>query len=962
MLMPKTVSLAGCLSFFLMLPATAADWPMWRGDAGRSGETAEELPATLHLRWVRRLPAPRPAFQHPRLQFDRGYEPVVMGQRLFVGSAHDDSLTALDTETGRELWRFAAGGPVRVAPVAWRESVYCGSDDGRLYCLSTADGSVRWQFTAVPSPRKLLGNGRMISAWPVRGGPVLQDGRLYFAAGVWPFEGVFVYALEADSGRVVWRNERLSYLHGIHPHGATAIGGVTPQGYLVIDGPTLIVPCGTAYPASLDLATGQLKSFQLPEPGRFPGGWFAALSREQRRGEEPAPPLRLTYDSKINTDRHEDNWRTGHGQPDVSRRIRAGNREYRFADGWPGVDGEIHTMLVADGKLFVVTVDGQLFCFSPTAGPVTKHELVRQPPPAPAGDEWPARVRQLLEAPGRRQGFALVLGAGRGQLVEELLRQSELQVLVLESQAAHAAALRTRWEQAGWYGSRVAILLADPPDAGLPPYFAQWIVAENSAVVANGLTAERLATLFECLRPYGGTACFWLTGDEPAAFRHLAENARLPGADLVERDGRCQLSRPGPLPGATNYTAWFQANSDQRVRAPLGVLWYADDIGFFKRSPPPLFVDGVMRAYDELWMGYPDGDRPPYKLAAPTYMDVYTGRALAAEEIAAAQSQFPAFDATRKQPNQYRPATQLDPWSPEPPVAGQRINPLTRQPEPRRFPKSYGCEGGFDYGSLFTMRSGTAAFYDKRLESGTVNISGMRSGCTNSIIPACGLLNLPYFYKGCTCSYPLPASLALVSMPATYEQWSSWGAAGPDPVRGIQRVGINFGAPGDRVTEAGTLWLDYPSVGGPSPVVEVAVEPASAQYFYHHSLFVRGGCGWPWVAASGVEGLARLTLRGLAPGRYTVRLYFAEPSDVAPGDRVFDVALQGQAVLPQWDIAGAAGGAMRVVVKDFGDVASDGSLELRCTAHTGQPLLGGLEVVAHGLPVDALPRLPDARP
>ena len=57
------------------------------------------------------------------------------------------------------------------------------------------------------------------------------------------------------------------------------------------------------------------------------------------------------------------------------------------------------------------------------------------------------------------------------------------------------------------------------------------------------------------------------------------------------------------------------------------------------------------------------------------------------------------------------------------------------------------------------MRSGTAAFYDKRLESGTIHISGPRSGCTNSIVPANGVLNVPYFYEGCTCSYPLPMAL-----------------------------------------------------------------------------------------------------------------------------------------------------------------------------------------------------------
>ena len=36
------------------------------------------------------------------------------------------------------------------------------------------------------------------------------------------------------------------------------------------------------------------------------------------------------------------------------------------------------------------------------------------------------------------------------------------------------------------------------------------------------------------------------------------------------------------------------------------------------------------------------------------------------------------------------------------------------------------------------------------------------------------------------------------------------------------RVGLNFGAPGDRVSDEGTLWLDQPDVGGPSQ--QVAVE------------------------------------------------------------------------------------------------------------------------------------------
>ena len=356
-----------------------ADWPMWRCDAGRTGNALQSLPEQLHLQWTWTLPPLKPAFENQRLQFDRGYEPIVVGSRMFIGSSLNDTLTALDTRSGQQLWRFFADGPIRTAPVAWGDKVCFGSDDGKVYCLNAADGTVHWQFTGVPSSRLLLGNGRMISMWPVRGGPVLHDGRVYFAAGVWPSEGVFMYSLDAESGHVVWRNDRASFLYGIHPHGASAMGGVTPQGYLLINGDELIVPCGMAYPASFDLATGKLKSFQLPEPGRLPGGWFAALTPAQRRGQEPAP-WQVTYDKQINSDRHEDNWRVGRGEADVRGTIRAGERVYRYQEGFPGVQGEIHSMVVADDRLFVVTKQGTLYCFGPEPGSPTHYSESQQQP------------------------------------------------------------------------------------------------------------------------------------------------------------------------------------------------------------------------------------------------------------------------------------------------------------------------------------------------------------------------------------------------------------------------------------------------------------------------------------------------------------------------------------------------------------------------------------------------------
>jgi hypothetical protein len=197
----------------------------------------------------------------------------------------------LETETGEEQWEFFAEGPIRLAPAAWQNRIYFGSDDGYFYCVNAENGRLVWKFQGVPSGRKVLGNGRMVSLWPIRGGAVIHEGRVYFAAGVWPLEGVFIYCLDATSGEVVWRNEECSFLFGTQPHAAEALGGVTPQGYLVIAGEELIVPCGQALPARLDLKTGKLKSFELPKPGRLLGGWITSV--EARRGLVAREPMSL---------------------------------------------------------------------------------------------------------------------------------------------------------------------------------------------------------------------------------------------------------------------------------------------------------------------------------------------------------------------------------------------------------------------------------------------------------------------------------------------------------------------------------------------------------------------------------------------------------------------------------------------------------------------------------------------
>jgi hypothetical protein len=929
-----------CWSTAVLQDKAPEDWPTWRKDPARSGKTSAALPDPLHLLWSKSLPPLQPAFRNPRLQFDRGYEPVVAGKTLYVGSSRNDSVTALETETGREKWRFFAEGPVRFAPVAWRDALFVASDDGRLYCLEAATGRPRWTFQAVPSGRKAIGNGRLISVWPVRGGPVVADDRVYFAAGVWPFEGIFVYALDAASGDVVWRNDRTGYLYGDQPHSTEALGGVTPQGYLVVAGDNLVVPCGTAFPATFDRKTGALKDFALPKEGRVPGGWFVLAE------PDPNSPMRkimkATLDRDVTRDRHEDRVWEGPGEPGLRTRVATSTRTFHFGEGLEGVSGKIHSMAVADRKLFVVTEEGTLSCFG------AKPERPAAPPAEPAPLLRPGPVASDPDLRNRR-GFALVWGIGDGSRLEQLALGTELQLAAVEPDAAKAGEMRTRLDRAGLYGTRATVHVGDPAGFEVPPYVATVLVCEDPVAAGLGKRDDFVKRLYAPLRPYGGAAVVALPAERRKAFEEQA--ASLPGARVRHDGARTWLVREGALAGATNYTKPWEENRDELVRAPLGLVWFDDALGHFKRSPQPVFVDGVMMSQVKNWRG----SGRPYTLLAPVYSDVYTGRLLREDDPLLSGKTFPVLDASERQPEQYRPPAQKNAWDPAPPEAGERTNPLTGAREPRRFPKKYGCDGGVDYGHVFTMRSGTPAFYDKRVESGTIHVSGPRSGCTNSLIPANGLLNVPYFYEGCTCSYPLPVGLALVSFPGTHEQWATWGAG---EAAGIRRVGINLGAPGDRMTDAGTLWLDVPSVGGPSPALSVAAEPEKPEFYYQHSVWVEGGQGWPWVAASGARGLRKLTLSGLrADVAFTVRLTFADPDHAEGGKRVFDIALQGKKVLERFDPVREGGGRMRAVTKEFARVASDGRLTVELTPQEGEPILSGVEVVAEGLALDPLPSL-----
>lgn len=729
--MMRTLSMCLVLTIGLSAgTARADDWPMWRCDAARRGATGETLGDELHLQWTLALPPLVPAWPNePRLGFDASYEPVVAGQTLVVGCPDDGSVRAFDVVTGTPRWRFYSEGPVRFAPVLNGKHVYAVSDDGYLYCLRLADGALEWKVRGAPDElpdQRQLGNNRLVSHWPARGGPVLADGRLYFAAGIWPTMGVYVLAVDADTGAIRWRNDALGQIDDVRlDHNELGPSGLSPQGYLLIHGDQLLAPNGRSMPAALDRRTGALAYYiqgyrhgdcrviaadevgLVGESGvidlrtgrevgsrwsaagadaphafssakadlfegpmhpykMFPGcTWRSALRDGVAYGIEAgvvyAYDLRgagvSEYEAKLG-ERTLHPWRwdaplvwklgspVPRGGPGMvamaGDRLYAGDGKGLLAvalpvDGQPArivwrkdLDAEPTSIIAAAGRLFVVTKAGDTQCYGPQPpqGPPPRVEACPAPiaPSKPASEAARRAVAQLSRAAGADEGYCVLLGVGRGDLLGALLQDTQFNLIGVDESRETIARLREELAAQGVYGSRVELFTGRPAEFHFPPYLANLIVAQDQR--AAGFPDSSAARLLDALRPYGGTLCVAAPADQQPAFTQWVAQSGGESPEVQRCDDWAVARRCGPLPGATAWThecgdaARSYFSRDSGVRAPLSVLWYGDgaDYGFWKHKDygtgvKPQVVDGrliAFQAHTRLLIAY----------------DVYTGRVL----------------------------------------------------------------------------------------------------------------------------------------------------------------------------------------------------------------------------------------------------------------------------------------------------------------------------------------------
>jgi outer membrane protein assembly factor BamB len=226
------------------LGADKLAWTAFRGDAAQSDTTRLPLPKSLQLKWSLAVAAG-----------DLPTAPVAAGGLVFTANRLG-AIQAHDADGGA-VWKNQVSGPVYYPPAVAHDRVFVGSADGRVYAYEARTGRPLWTFRVAPAERVISVFGKLISAWPVAGGVVVEGDTVYAAAGLTHYDGTYVVALDARTGRLKASNVTSGTLSD------EVKGGVCLQGELQIAGGELRFLGGSVYEtARYDLAT--LKCLNTP--------------------------------------------------------------------------------------------------------------------------------------------------------------------------------------------------------------------------------------------------------------------------------------------------------------------------------------------------------------------------------------------------------------------------------------------------------------------------------------------------------------------------------------------------------------------------------------------------------------------------------------------------------------------------------------------------------------------------
>ncbi len=643
------------------------DWTTWRYDHNRSASTPEQLADKLYLQWQVKYSPRIPVWDDPLnqnlMQFDRVFEPIVADNKIFLGFNDQDKVVALDINSGKELWHYYADGPVRFPLTSFNRNVYFISDDGNIYCLNADNGSLVWKILLAPAENKLLGNKRLISMWPARGGIVLKDNIIYTSASIFPMMGTFIYAINATNGEIIWKNEGSGSNYILQPHRSPAFAYVAPQGNFTISGDKLLVAGGRTVPAAYNLKTGEELYYQLAASGKTGGAFTCSNDKvffnhyrermtwmfdsktgnklTENAGEYPVIDGNTVYFSGKDVSSsvlNDDNKLESAWKVKVSAKndlIKAGNILYaadsigitavKINSDNPEVIWSVKTkspverLIASNGKLIAVSGDGTIMVYgnAPSEG-----KLLSINAELPVKISSP-KADEIIKTTGITDGYAVIWGTDDIELLKSLALTTSLNITAFDQDPARVIYLRNYFDRLGITASRLSFLSCGEKTPMLPKYLSSLTIIDNIKYLQDNNIAI-LDGIYESARPYGGKIWINVKGNKQKKLLSALGKLNLYGIDLKGGKSSAIISRTGSLEGSSDWTHNYGnisntiKSDDDIVKAPLGILWFGgnsnlDVLPRHGHGPSEQVIDGrlIIQGINSI-----------------TARDVYTGRLL----------------------------------------------------------------------------------------------------------------------------------------------------------------------------------------------------------------------------------------------------------------------------------------------------------------------------------------------
>ena len=211
------------------------DWVTYRGTNARTDSTQIELPANVKLAWKGRL-----------TNGELPTAPVAAGNMVFAAD-RNGAVTAFDAQ-GKQVWKSFTAGAVNYAPSIANDRLFVGCSDGCVYAFEAKTGRLLWKNRIAPEVNRILVFGKLVSGWPVSGGVAVENDTVYAAAGITHYDGTYVIALDATTGKMKTYSDSSGQLS------EKSNNGISLQGNLaIVDGQLQFLGGGVYETAKYDL-------------------------------------------------------------------------------------------------------------------------------------------------------------------------------------------------------------------------------------------------------------------------------------------------------------------------------------------------------------------------------------------------------------------------------------------------------------------------------------------------------------------------------------------------------------------------------------------------------------------------------------------------------------------------------------------------------------------------------------